>query len=39
MCVNVTRNHLCRTVKLLLANVLRWLETRFSDEEEYAFAV
>jgi len=35
---NVTRNHRCRTMQLLLANVLRWLETRFSAEEEYALA-
>jgi hypothetical protein len=25
-------------MQLLLANVLRWLETRFSAEEEYALA-
>ena len=35
---NVTRNHRCRTMQLLLANVLRWLETRFLAEEEYALA-
>jgi transposase len=36
---NVTRNHRCRTMRALLANVLRWLEARFSFEEEYARVV
>ena len=35
---NVTRNHRCRTMRELLANVLRWLEARFSTEEEYCIA-
>ena len=35
---NVTRNHRCRTMRALLANVLRWLEARFTIGEEYARA-
>ena len=35
---NVTRNHRCRTMRALLANVLHWLDARFSTEEEYALA-
>ena len=35
---NVTRNHRCRTMRELLANVLIWLEVRFSTEEEYDLA-
>jgi transposase len=33
---NVTRNHRHRTMRALLAAVLRWLEARFTAAEEYA---
>jgi transposase len=35
---NVTRNHRHRTMRALLAAVLRWLEARFTANEEYAHA-
>ena len=35
---NVTRNHGCRALRELIAAVLRWLEVRFSDAQEYAHA-